>query len=94
VYELSDQLPRVIKWLHKYVPQRFPARITFYRAKAQGLLLSYPDMGWECLADMVRVRPVPGGHVDILREPYVRWLAGRVNEDLRSVMEAMEQKVV
>ena len=94
VYELSDQLPRVIEWLHKYVPQRFPARITFYRATAQGLLLSYPDMGWGCLADMVRVRPVPGGHVDILREPYVRWLAGRVNEDLRSVMEAMEQKVV
>jgi oxalate---CoA ligase len=93
VYELSDEMPKVIEWLHRYVPQRFPAHVTFYRAQAQGLLLSYPDMGWGCVADMVRVRPVPGTHVDILKEPYVRWLASRVNEDLRSVTEAEEQRV-
>jgi len=86
VHELIDQSPKVLDWLHRYVPQRFPAHITFYRAKAQGLVLSFPDMGWGCLVDTVRVRPVPGIHGDIVREPFVKSLAEDINEDLRAII--------
>jgi acyl-CoA synthetase (AMP-forming)/AMP-acid ligase II/thioesterase domain-containing protein/acyl carrier protein len=84
--ESTDRLQKVIDWLRRQTLQRFPARVFFYRAKAQGLFLSSPDMGWGCFAETVSVRQVPGSHTDIVREPYVRSLARSINEDLREAI--------
>ncbi len=85
-FESIDRSPQVIKWLHRQVLQGFPAHVTFYRAKAQGLILSSLDMGWGHFADTVRVRPVPGSHTGIVKEPYVQSLAKLLNEDLSATV--------
>jgi amino acid adenylation domain-containing protein len=75
------RLRRVIEAEHHalttYVPRPYPGRITLFRARAQPLLCSHdPSMGWRELASGgLEVRPVPGPHAYILKEPFVRGLA-------------------
>src|SRR5262249_9642613 len=63
--------------LTTYVPQVYSGRITLFRARAGPLLrFSRWDMGWSDLAASgVDVRVVPGSHVTMLVDPYVRVLA-------------------
>jgi thioesterase domain-containing protein len=35
-------------------------------------------MGWEKVVDELEIRPVPGNHYTIVREPHVRVLAGEL----------------
>lgn len=78
---------RVKNILAAYSPKRAPVDITFYRAKAQALLMTHPDMGWGCLSRRVRIRHVLGTHLSLVREPHVRQLAARISEDLRNLTD-------
>ncbi len=59
-----------------YAPRPYPGRITVF--KAQGSW-GPKEMGWEKLAlGGLEVRPVPGDHYDLIKEPHVSALANEV----------------
>jgi amino acid adenylation domain-containing protein len=61
----------------RYEPQRYPGRITFFRASEQLADISQdPAKDWRNLAaDGVEVHVVPGNHYTMLREPLVQVMA-------------------
>jgi thioesterase domain-containing protein/acyl carrier protein len=69
------------RWLsRRYVPAAYGGRLTLFRASTVpdvvGTDFSDPCMGWGRLAKGgVEVRPVPGDHGSLLREPHVGALA-------------------
>ncbi len=76
----SDQLNRLFQVFRTnvhammgYQPQRYPGRITFFRANERLADISYdPIEDWRTLAnDGVEVHIVPGDHYTMLREPAV-----------------------
>ncbi len=76
----SDQLNRFFQVFRTnvhammgYQPQRYPGRITFFRANDELADISYdPIEDWRTLAtDGVEVHVVPGDHYTMLREPAV-----------------------
>jgi amino acid adenylation domain-containing protein len=88
----SEQSRRLLEHhfqvLRDYVPRPYPGRVTLLRARAQSLSrLQGRDLGWGALAgggsDVIIV---PGSHDTLLKEPYVRALAGR----LRACLENAE----
>jgi amino acid adenylation domain-containing protein len=83
--EEADRSYEVINWLSTYSLQKYPGPITFYRAKAQGLFPSYPDKGWGNFADYVNIVTIPGNHISIVKEPHVRVLADKINNELRNI---------
>lgn len=69
----------------RYVPDTYAGKAVLFRAKQSlaGDVVSEPDMGWSRLAmGGVEVYSVPGNHVAMLNEPYVRDLAHAVTESL------------
>jgi len=82
---VSESMRRVIdthfRALLDYVPQRYPGRVTLFRARTQPLFHpgDGPDLGWGALcAGGVRVEVIPGNHETILHQPNVRVLAERL----------------
>jgi thioesterase domain-containing protein/glycosyltransferase involved in cell wall biosynthesis len=60
----------------------YPGRLTLFRAGPAAA----DDLGWGRLsAQPVEVRPVPGGHHEMLSEPHVRELAAALGEALRAM---------
>jgi thioesterase domain-containing protein/acyl carrier protein len=63
--------------LERYRPRPYPGRFTLFRSRAQGLLTSLHnhDLGMGRLsADGVDVEMIPGNHVTMMQEPFVRIL--------------------
>jgi thioesterase domain-containing protein/acyl carrier protein len=72
-----------------YLPQVYPSRVVLFRAK-DGLVKSSLDplLGWKDLAaGGVEVREVPGDHLSILTEPYVRDLSDQLSDCLRTARD-------
>jgi thioesterase domain-containing protein len=73
---------RAIQAARRYVPQPYGGRVDLFRAEK--FAVSDPDLGWRAYAlGGVRVHVVPGDHLSIIREPYVRHLGDR----LRTVID-------
>ncbi len=81
-----------IRWLRDYIIAPYDGRIVFYRARARLLtVVSDLDREWEKYSQGVDVHTVPGSHLDILREPYVRVLAEKINAELQRFFENHRQ---
>jgi thioesterase domain-containing protein len=65
----------------EHVPPPYPGRVVLFRATA-GRAGGPGPLGWERLAAGVDLRPVPGTHDTMLREPHVRALAARLADCL------------
>jgi acyl-CoA synthetase (AMP-forming)/AMP-acid ligase II/thioesterase domain-containing protein/acyl carrier protein len=83
---IDDLMGKVIDWQRSYIPQRYHGRITFYRASAQALFSSLPDMGWGAFADEVTIEVIAGTHTSIIKEPQIAILAGKINRELLRVL--------
>lgn len=88
--ELRAHLEAMRHWLTQYTPQRYPGRLTFYRAMAQGLFSLPSDPGWKTLVDCINVQIVPGNHQSVLKEPHVKVLAEKIDSELRKVLTAVD----
>jgi amino acid adenylation domain-containing protein len=83
---VGKYLGKLSGWLKAYRPEPYPGRIVFCRARGQKLLRHLKlDEEWRNLADRIEVYAVPGHHEQILKEPYARVLASRLNGELRDV---------
>ncbi len=87
--EIEALLEAIILWQKKYAPGKYAGRITFYRASAQALYGSLPDMGWGSFSDDVHIHVVPGTHTSIIKEPQIRVFAEKINKELRRVLPTM-----
>jgi thioesterase domain-containing protein/acyl carrier protein len=58
----------------KYVPKRYPGRLTLFHAAKRNPALYYePEMGWAGLAvEGIEVYAIPGTHIDAYKEPNVQ----------------------
>jgi thioesterase domain-containing protein len=69
-----------------YRPRPYAGEITLFRAKSQPLLTPCPyDLGWSALTvqpSNLKIHRVPGNHLTILTEPYIRVLAARLSTAL------------
>ena len=73
--------------LNKYDPKPYPGRMTLFRARTRPPFHSLePDLGWGDLArGGIDIRDVPGNHLSVLYEPYVRILADRFRDCLEEL---------
>ena len=71
----------------RYVPHPYDGRVTVFRARAGPLLTPRePDLGWRWLArGGVDVCVVPGGHGNMVREPFAAVLARRLTQRIDAV---------
>ncbi|MES1242513.1 MAG: hypothetical protein ABUT39_12940, partial [Acidobacteriota bacterium] len=69
----------------RYVPDRYPDRVTVFRASDVPPEVSQPsDLGWGRISgEPVDIHAVPGDHITMLAEPNVNELARR----LKTVLE-------
>src|SRR5262249_33683210 len=71
--------------LVNYRVQVYPGRITLFRAHAQPLFCRQgADLGWGPMAGGgLTIEVIPGTHDSMLRQPYVRVLAQKLNAALQ-----------
>jgi amino acid adenylation domain-containing protein len=69
----------------KYITQRYPGKITLFRSQVQDLKIALsPDLGWHGLAiGGLEIQHVPGDHFGLLKEPYVRVTAQKLQSCLQ-----------
>ena len=81
--EVGNRILTVRDWLQTYKPEPYPGRVIFYRAEAQGLFTFSLDKGWKSICDSLDIQTIPGNHVNMMQKPYVRFLAEKINSELR-----------
>ena len=76
----------------RYQPKAFAGRLTLFRTRGHALLCSFDDhYGWGQLArGGVTMKIMPGGHGNILDEPYVRTVAQSLQNCLADVSPKKE----
>lgn len=71
-----------LKAMWEYRPSRYPGKITLFASQEQPIQIDAakdPCLGWGAYAEGgVEVHRIPGRHLDIIREPYVRILAEKL----------------
>ena len=82
---MSDDMEDVRAWLGQLSLEKYTGRIIYYKARVEDLFHDEASTGWEVIADSVEVQTVPGTHQAILKEPYVRKLAKKINAELRDL---------
>ncbi len=73
------------KMEHRYIPQVYAGKVTLFQAEQplEEVLDPDPTLGWTSLAaGGVDVRPIPGNHVVMLSEPFVRDFARAITASL------------
>lgn len=71
--------------LKQYTPLFYPGRLSLFTAQIKRTYEAYdPLLGWEGTAAEVEVFQVPGTHVGMFREPYVKELAAKLKTAIRS----------
>ncbi|MSP12534.1 MAG: alpha/beta fold hydrolase [Chloroflexi bacterium] len=77
-----------------YQPQKYPGKVTLFRAQAQAFLCSFdPQMGWGELAlGGVEVREIEGSHLELLRDPFVGTLARQLQACMEDSSRAAGQR--
>jgi thioesterase domain-containing protein len=68
--------------LERYCPKAYPGRIALFRTHRPHLFELDPEMYWMNLAAAVDVSLIPGTHEQVLDEPHVQFLAGRLRAGL------------
>jgi thioesterase domain-containing protein len=69
--------------LRAYVPQPYAGRVLVYKSRTQPLYhLLEVERAWQTLASRMEVVVVPGTHISLVRQPYIRAVA----EDLRNCL--------
>lgn len=70
--------------LRYYVPRVYPGRIILFRQlRPSRLTRDLPDLGWRPLAGGgLTIEDIPGGHGDMLKEPYVQLLVQKLNRHM------------
>jgi thioesterase domain-containing protein len=70
-----------------YVPKPYPGRVTLFRARTRPLFHSFQaDLGWSNWAGGgVEIKTIPGNHVSMLHEPYIRTLGAQLQAALDRV---------
>lgn len=70
--------------LRHYAPSVYPGRIILFRQlKPSRLTRDLPDLGWRSLAgNGLTIEDIPGGHGDMLKEPYVHLLVQKLKRYL------------
>lgn len=65
--------------LHNYIPQPYPGRLTFFRAKEPLADAYHPERFWlELAAEGVEIYTVPGDHFTMNYQPYVQAIAEKL----------------
>lgn len=60
----------------RYVPQRYPDRMTLFRAVEQSDAIGQDlHLGWDALVNDIQLHQVPGNHLSLLKQPHVQTLA-------------------
>jgi thioesterase domain-containing protein/acyl carrier protein len=78
-----ESLEAHARMVRSYRPKRYAGTVTVLRARTMSFSLrTTADLGWQTLADAVRVRVVRGAHDTILQEPRVRELAATLDAAL------------
>jgi thioesterase domain-containing protein len=71
-----------MKAISDYQPKLYPGAMVLFRSEESRANLSYFGdewLGWRTLVgDRLTMHDLPGGHVEILQEPHVRKLAGKL----------------
>ena len=82
-----------VRALTRYQPRTFAGRLTLFRTRGHALLCSFDDhYGWGQLASGgVTMKIMPGGHGNILDEPYVRTVAQSLQKCLTDVSPKTEE---
>jgi thioesterase domain-containing protein len=63
-----------------YVPKIYPGKVTLFWA-SEDLRGSYDVLeGWNFLAGVVETHNIPGNHLNIVKEPYVKELAAKLKD--------------
>ena len=75
----------VLAWIGQLSLEKYHGRIIYYKARVEALFHGDASKEWEDIADSVKVQHVPGSHLEILKEPYVRTLAEKINAELRDL---------
>jgi oxalate---CoA ligase len=79
----------------QYKPRLYPGRVTLFRARTKGLL-AFPgerDLGWGTIAaGGVDAKIVPGNHLTMIDEPFVRILATEMRRALDRVEAGIRQQ--
>jgi thioesterase domain-containing protein len=81
-----------VRALMRYRPKPYLGRVTLFRTRGHALLCSFDDQyGWGRLAQGgVDTKIMPGGHGNILDEPYVRAVAQALRDSLEEADPGME----
>ncbi|MGH9949389.1 MAG: thioesterase domain-containing protein, partial [Pyrinomonadaceae bacterium] len=76
--QLEDQISKAGQ---KYLPDRFPGKLTLFRASNQPLGIEPdPTLGWgPFVSGELEIHEVPGHHGSIIAEPYVKSLAEKLS---------------
>jgi thioesterase domain-containing protein len=77
---LRSNDPGFLKAWNSYVPKRYPMSLVCFRVEDRGPEHDRdPSMGWDtCAMGGVQVHVVPGGHVDMMRTPWVHAVADKL----------------
>ncbi|MGH9947839.1 MAG: non-ribosomal peptide synthetase [Pyrinomonadaceae bacterium] len=77
---------KILKANARYRPQKYPGKMTLFRAKNQPLGI-VPDLtlGWAGIPAELEIHEVAGHHGSLVAEPYVRKLAENLSECIQSV---------
>jgi thioesterase domain-containing protein len=72
--------PGFLKAWKSYVPKSYSNEIVCFRAEERGPEHAFdPSMGWyACVTGGVQIHVVPGGHIDMMREPAVHVIADKL----------------
>ena len=98
IFDVNRLAPEFVKMmesnlraLREYIPNRYPGRLTLFRACTRPMLHSQcADLGWsEWVTGGVAVISIPGHHASILKEPSVQLLA----TNLQSVVDNSDSVV-
>ena len=80
--EGQHRILTVRHWLERYSPELYSGRVVFYRARAQGLFTAGPNKDLKKICSAICT--VPGNHKSMMKDPHVRYLAEKINQELRS----------
>ncbi len=70
----------------KYIPTRYQGHVTVFRAEQfmehLGSDYSDPSMGWQKVSKSISIHCIPGGHLDLFKQPHISGLAKYIRENL------------
>jgi thioesterase domain-containing protein len=66
--------------LRHYVPRHYPGRVLIWKTKETACDVQL----WKSISAEAEIEEIPGGHIQILEEPYIKGWAERLSRELRA----------